>query len=139
MPEKPLLDVQAYPLRWGDIDALGHLNNTLYFRFFEQARVEWLERHGWRVSPDAGQGPVLASTACQFRQPLHYPDTVRVETWVERLGNTSFTLGHRLCRAEAPEQVAAEGEAVIVWVDYLAGGKLALPALLREQLNEVAA
>ncbi|MFC4159823.1 acyl-CoA thioesterase [Chitinimonas lacunae] len=137
MSDKPLLAVDLLALRWGDMDALGHLNNTLYFRFFEQARVEWLEHHGWRVSPDAGQGPVLASTACQFRQPLHYPATVRVETWVERLGNSSFTLGHRLCPADQPEQIAAEGEAVLVWVDYASGASQPLPERLRAQLREV--
>lgn len=125
-------------MRWGDMDALGHLNNTLYFRFFEEARVRWLEQRGWGVRPDAGTGAILAATSCQFRVPLVYPCDIRIETMVDRIGNSSFTLKHVMRRHDAPEAVAAEGEAVVVWCDYAAGTACPLPPALRDALSETA-
>ncbi|WP_374357608.1 acyl-CoA thioesterase [Chitinimonas sp.] len=129
-----LLSVDTFPMRWGDMDALGHLNNAMYFRFLEEARVRWLEAHGWGVRPDAGCGAILAATSCQFRTPLVYPGDIRVETHVSRIGNSSFTLSHRISRQDNPEQTAAEAEAVVVWCDYASGRSQPLPDALRSAL-----
>jgi acyl-CoA thioester hydrolase len=135
MTAKPL-SVDVFPMRWGDMDALGHLNNTLYFRFLEEARVRWLAQRDWGVRTDAGTGAILAATSCQFRVPLVYPGDIRVETFVERIGNSSFTMRHRISRNDAPEQTAADAEAVVVWCDYAAGTASPLPAALRQALAE---
>lgn len=135
MTAAPPLTVDVFAMRWGDMDALGHLNNTLYYRFCEEARVNWLARHGWGVALSGGSGPILAASSCQFRQPLVYPCAVRVETFVKQIGNRSFTLAHRLSRDDAPEQTAAEAEAVIVWCDYTSGSAMPLPDTLRAQLS----
>ncbi|WP_269531808.1 thioesterase family protein [Chitinimonas sp. BJYL2] len=130
-----LLGTERFPMRWGDMDALGHLNNTLYFRFCEETRVRWLDARGWRVDTAAGAGPILAATSCQFRVPLVYPCDIRIETSVARIGNSSFTLRHRICRDDQPDITAAEAEAVIVWCDYASGSSLPLPDALRQQLE----
>ncbi|MGQ5521767.1 acyl-CoA thioesterase [Chitinimonas sp. PSY-7] len=135
MSDSNLLAVDVFPMRWGDMDSLGHLNNTLYYRFCEEARVGWLARHGWSVALAAGIGPILAASSCQFRQPLVYPCNIRVETFVKRLGNSSFTLGHNISREDQTGTLAAEAEAVIVWCDYAAGMSLPLPDTLRAQLS----
>jgi acyl-CoA thioester hydrolase len=129
------LSVDVFPMRWGDMDALGHLNNTLYFRFCEEARVRWLEERGWAIRSDVTVGAILAGTSCQFRVPLVYPCDVRVETYVSKIGNSSFTLSHRMMRNNMPDEVAAEAEAVIVWCDYAAGKSVPLPDDLRAQLT----
>lgn len=134
MDAQPLF-VDVFPMRWGDMDALGHLNNTLYFRFLEEARVRWLEERGWGVRPESGTGAILAATSCQFRTPLVYPCQIRVETFVERVGNSSFTLRHRMATEEHPEVTAAEAEAVVVWCDYAAGESRPLPPELRLALT----
>ena len=138
MTTTPLF-TDVFPMRWGDMDALGHLNNTLYYRFCEEARVRWLAERGWSVTVAAGDGPILAASSCQFRVPLVYPCDIRVETSVKKVGNSSFTLAHRICRDDQPEQVAAEAEAVIVWCDYAAGTSRPLPDSLRQALGSVAA
>ncbi|GLR11968.1 thioesterase family protein [Chitinimonas viridis] len=138
MTTPTLLATEVFPMRWGDMDALGHLNNTLYFRFCEEARVRWLDQRGWGVRLDAGDGPILAATSCQFKVPLVYPCNIRLEIYLKKLGNSSFTLGHRIMRDDAPDQIAAEAEAVIVWCDYAAGTAKPLPEALRQQLEGAA-
>ncbi|MBV8467656.1 MAG: acyl-CoA thioesterase [Burkholderiales bacterium] len=133
------LSVDVFPMRWGDMDALGHLNNTLYFRFLEEARVRWLEEHGWSLRGDVAVGAILAGTSCQFRAPLVYPCDIRVETYLSKIGNSSFTMGHRIMRDDRPDEIAAEAEAVVVWCDYAAGKSVPLPETLRAQLTGGAA
>jgi len=131
---KPL-STDVFPMRWGDMDALGHLNNTLYFRMCEEARVGWLEARGWSVSTEAGTGAILAATSCQYRAPMVYPCDILIETRVAKIGNSSFTLSHRIARQDTPDVTTAEAEAVIVWVDYAAGKAQPLPPTLRAQLE----
>lgn len=133
--EPTLLSIKEYPLRWGDMDALGHLNNTLFFRFFEQSRVDWLDEHGWPVRREAAEGPMLVSTHCEFRAQVVYPGTLRIETRASRVGNSSFTIQQRMSRTDAPEQTVAEGESVSVWCDYARNASQPLPDRLRQLLT----
>jgi len=64
-----LIHTTRMAVRWGDMDAYGHVNNTVYFRYFEQARCEWLEQMGFRVSPEEPTGPVIINASCTFRVP----------------------------------------------------------------------
>lgn len=120
---------------WGQLDALAHVNNTVYFRWFEEARIELLDRVGLRAQrTTTGVGPILANTSCQFRLPLDHPDTVTIDTWVERIGNTSFTLGYRVT-SERFGQVAAEGDSVVVNYDYETRQKAPLADDVRARLS----
>ena len=123
--------VVEIPVRWGDMDAFGHVNNTVFFRFFESARIEYL-----RAIEFAGQegiGPILASTHCRFRRPVAFPDTVRVGARTTALDEDRFTMEYRLV-SEALGEVAAEGGGVVVSYDYGAAGKAPLPAAVRERI-----
>ena len=123
-------------VRWGDQDALGHVNNASYFTYIEQARIEWMESitkdEPWPAA--AVGGPILASASMQFRRPVVYPATVRVLSYTAHVGRTSFTVRNEL-RTQADGALAAEATAVVVWVDR-DGRPTPLPPTLREALGE---
>ena len=123
------------PVQWGDLDALGHVNNTRYFTWFESARIALFERVGLaNTGADLTVGPLLATTTCDFLRPLHYPDTVVVGARVSRMGNTSFTMEYAVERTAEPGVVVARGSGVIVTVDYRAGVKVRVPQATREAI-----
>ena len=64
------------PIRWGDQDAMGHVNNTVYFRYMEQARIEWMESFGYGPSEKQNQGPVIVNASCTFLIPFTYPGVI---------------------------------------------------------------
>ena len=114
--------VVTVPLLWGDQDAFGHVNNIVYLRWCETARVEYLVRIGlWPPLPPAGIGPILASISCDYKRPLTYPDTVDIGARVTRIGNRSFRMQHRVI-SQALNTIAAEVDSTIVVLDY-AGNK----------------
>ena len=123
------------PVAWGDMDAFGHVNNTVYLRWFESGRIALFERVAIpHRDVGGGQAPILARTSCQFERPLAYPDTVRVETSVERIGTKSFTMVYRVFSQQHGAR-AAQGDGVVVWYDYTAGRSVALPDALRAGLE----
>lgn len=121
------------PVRWGDMDALGHVNNTVLFQYCESARIAYFERceaeAEGRVDKGPRDGPGLVQADLSFRKQVVYPGTVRVETRCTRIGGRSFTLAYTLRDAETTD-VVAEGSSVCVWVDYAAGKALDLPEAL---------
>ncbi len=122
------------PLQWGDMDAFEHVNNTVYFRWFESARIAYFEEVGLLDSmARTGVGPILASTDCRFRIPLTYPDTVAVGARVPRIGDDRFVMEYLVVGRRSGE-AAAQGTGLIVTFDYRAGRKAPLPAELRERL-----
>ena len=87
-----------WPVQWGDQDLFGHVNNTVYFRWFESARIKFLELLGLAKlhDPKEEHGPILVHAGCNFRRQLEYPDTIKIGSRVARVGTTSFTLEHAL-------------------------------------------
>jgi len=134
----PLLDTRRISMRWGDMDAVGHLNNTCYFRYMEQIRVEWLDDIGYPIDPQ-GIGPVLGSTSCVYKREMTYPATVLISIEVEKVGRSSLKLRHHFRVEGDPETVYAVGEATLVWVDYQAGKTVSIPEAIRERLRAVGA
>jgi acyl-CoA thioester hydrolase len=123
------------PVAWGDLDALQHVNSTVYFRWFETARVALFERVGWLGERRAdGVGPILARASCVFRMPIGFPDTVELSVGVTELGEDRFTVVYRIV-SEQLGAVAAKGEGRIVCFDYNAGTKVPLPEAVREALE----
>ena len=119
---------------WGDLDALGHVNNTVVFRYFEDARIAYLDAVGFLGGAKAGGvGPILHSTMCRFRRPLGFPDTLRVGARMTEVGEDRFTLEHRVVSGRLGE-VAAEGAGVIASFDYAKQAKGALPAAVRTRI-----
>lgn len=125
-----------FPLAWGDMDAFQHVNNTRYFRFFEDARIAYFERTELIETSGmpTGIGPILASTSCRFRMPLTYPDTVLVGASVTSIGEDRFEMSHRVVSRSA-ERVAAEGSCLVVSFDYAKGHKTTLPPVWIEHIE----
>jgi acyl-CoA thioester hydrolase len=123
----------AFPIHWGDMDALGHANNVMYFRWFESARTACFQRIGVSMS-GRGVGPILASTSCDFLRPLVYPADVVVGARVARVGETSITIEYGLWRAGAEEELHARGTSVVVLIDYGTGAKVRVPDDVRQAI-----
>lgn len=127
------------PILWGQLDALGHLNNTVFFRFFEEARIVLFDRAQLRaLRADTRQGPILGTATCRFMRPIHHPDTVVIETGVRSLGQTSFVLDYRL-HSRSQNALAATGDSVVVFYDYDRGHKVPLPDDVRAALEALRA
>ncbi|WP_232538510.1 acyl-CoA thioesterase [Chromobacterium phragmitis] len=129
----PVLDTRSISMRWGDMDAVGHLNNTYYFRYLEQIRIEWLQALGFGIEPD-GIGPVLASTSCVYRKQLTYPALLDITIELEKLGRSSLKLRHHFYRRDDPGVVYASAEVLLVWVDYQAEKSVPIPEAIREAI-----
>ena len=119
---------------WGDMDAFAHVNNTMYFRYFETARIAFLDRIAFRG--ESGIGPILASTHCRFRRPLTYPDAVLVGARVSEIGDDRFTHEYRLV-SRSLDEVAAEGGGVVVAYDYGRKTRCDIPADVRARMESL--
>jgi acyl-CoA thioester hydrolase len=118
--------VVSIPVAWGEMDSLGHVNNIVYFRYFETARMRYLERAGLiDIMKEIGIGPILAKISCTYRIPVHYPDTLTVGTRVSTIGNTHFNMDY-LIISEIHGAVAT-GDSVIVTFDYRVNAKAPVP------------
>jgi acyl-CoA thioester hydrolase len=127
--------VVEIPIAWGDMDYFRHVNNIVFFRYFESARIEYLERIGFReLTAESSVGPILASTGCRFRRPLTWPDTVAVGARVTEVGDDRFSMEYRLVSRKSGE-VAAEGTGVLVSFDYAAERKVPLPEAVRRAIG----
>jgi acyl-CoA thioester hydrolase len=126
------------PIRWGDMDAFGHVNNTVYFRYMEQVRISWFERLGLIGGTEDGQGPVIVNASMEFLRQLHYPGDVIGRMSVGKPGRSSFDTGFELVRADDPGTPYARGSARCVWIDYAAGKSVPLPDELRKLLQNAA-
>lgn len=118
--------VVSIPVAWGEMDALGHVNNIVYFRYYETARMRYLERAGLiDIMKEIGIGPILAKISCTYRAPVYYPDTLSVGARVSTIGNTHFNMEH-LVVSERLGAVAS-GDSVVVTFDYRAKAKAPVP------------
>jgi acyl-CoA thioester hydrolase len=133
MAEKTQVHVLRQQIRWGDMDALGHVNNTVYFRYMESARIAFLEEATGHFDP-TGEGPVIVTAYCSFLKQLTYPGEIEVRTFVGRPGRSSIEVTHEI-RLVDPDgtagEVHAEGGAKVVWIDFAAGKSVPLPPALR--------
>lgn len=119
------------PVQWGEMDAYGHVNNTVLFRYFETARIEFLDRCGFLETYERDKiGAILHSTDCRFRRALQFPDTVLVGGRALDISADRFTMGYRVVSLESNE-VVAEGTGVVVSFDYEKRAKTALPESVR--------
>ncbi len=127
---KKLTMEMVIPIRWGDMDAWGHVNNTVYFRYLEIIRVEWLHRAAG--APDLeGEGPVIINTFCNFLRQLRYPGDVLAKHYVANPGRTSFEVYVTLERTDAPGELYATGGAKTVWMNYRKEHSVPLPDPVR--------
>jgi len=125
---RKLVHSTSVAIRWGDMDAQGHVNNTVYFRYMEQARIEWLESLRERAGDLKGQGQVIVNASCTFLAPLFYPGTVDVRMFLDPPGRSSLDSHYELW---LDERMYAEGSARIVWIDLRTQRSAPLPERLR--------
>ena len=116
------------PIQWGDQDAFGHVNNTVYLRWFESARIAYGKRIDLGDTTEGKKvGPILAAISCQYRRQLTFPDTVIIGARITRIGRSSLTMEHRVV-SEVLRAIAAEGDSTLVTFDYAAQKAIPLPA-----------
>jgi acyl-CoA thioester hydrolase len=127
------------PVAWGEMDAMQHVNNIVYFRYIESARMAYFERIGFLEYQRAtGIGPILAWTSCRFRRALTYPDTVQVATRVTKIDVDRFTMQTQIV-SQAMNDLAAESEGIVVSFDYRQQTKTQLPQEIREKIEHLEA
>ena len=120
---------------WGEMDALGHVNNVRYIAWAETARIRFFEQLGMSTRPEDPVGPILARVENDYLQPVEYPAQVTVGIRPEKVGNTSLTLAHEIWLAGRPERVVARGRAVVVLINYATQEKVRVPDEIRAALG----
>ena len=129
---RKLVHVERIPIRWGDMDAMGHVNNTVYFRYMEQARIGWFdalvpEDEAWKST-----GIVVANASCNFKRAINYPGTVEVQVFTGPPGGSSVPTYYELMIAG---EVHADGAATVVFIDMARQKPVRIPQTIRERLQ----
>lgn len=129
--------VVTIPIQWGDQDAFGHVNGVVYFRWFETARVEYLNRGGLgHLMTSHALGPILASIKGDYRRQLKHPDTVLISASITEIGRSSMKMKH-LIYSQSQQAVAAEGESTVVMFDYAAQRPTRVPDEVRQKIEQL--
>ena len=132
IPEKKKLVFElTVPIRWGDMDAMGHVNNTAYFLYLETIRIEWMRSIGCQPDPK-GEGPVIVNAFCNFYQQFEYPGDVLMKMYASDPGRSTFETWGTMERTDNPGVFYAAGGATTVWVDFPAQKSKPLPDWLRK-------
>lgn len=136
MSHRRLVHATRMAIRWGDMDAFGHVNNTVYFRYIEQARVEWFTAAGF--SWDGGEeGPVIVNAHCSFLKQLKYPGEIELQTFAFPPGRSSFETYQEIRRVDQPDVLVAEAGAKVVWVNFSTEKSVMLPQRIRNALPDI--
>jgi len=136
MSDKKQVHIMRQAIRWGDMDAFGHVNNTVYFRYMESARIAFLEQAAGDLDVQ-GQGPVIVTAYCTFLKQLKYPGDIEIRSYAGPGGRSSFELTHEIRMVDADgnaDVVYAEGGGKVVWVDFAAEKSVPLPESLKALL-----
>lgn len=128
--QKKLVYETTFTVKWGDMDAMRHVNNAMYFKYMEHARVDWFERMDFLLLPN-GQGPVIANAFCNFKRQLKYPDEVLLKMYVSNASRVTFDTWTTMERVHEPGVICAEGGATVIWIDTLREKAASLPIALR--------
>ncbi|CAG0952321.1 4-hydroxybenzoyl-CoA thioesterase [Rhodocyclaceae bacterium] len=133
--KRKLIYATILPIRWGDMDAMNHVNNTVYFRYMEQARIEWLESLGYGTGQHTDEGPVIVNAGCTYLVPLVYPGNVEVRMFIGHPGRSSLPTHYEL-RLQGNEKLYATGDAKMVWINPASGRSIPLPGNMRALAEE---
>ncbi|WP_126971289.1 thioesterase family protein [Xanthomonas sp. BRIP62411] len=117
-------------VRWRDMDSMGHVNNAKYISYLEEARVRWMLGVQGVAMTDR-IAPVVAATNVNYKRPLVWPNDILVELFVERLGSSSITIGHRILDQKDEGVLYSDGNVVVVWIDTQTGKSAPLPDAVR--------
>jgi acyl-CoA thioester hydrolase len=131
--ERKLAHVERIAIRWGDMDAMGHVNNTVYFRYMEQARIGWFDALVPGAQAWKSAGIVIANASCNFKRPINYPGTVEVRLLAGAPGGSSVPTFYEL-RVE--DELYADGAATVVFIDMRSQKPIRIPEAIRGLLKE---
>lgn len=121
---------------WSEMDLFGHVNNVAFFKYIQSSRVNYWEQTGLtKFFEENRLGPILASSACQFKKPLFYPDNITIEARVEFMKNTSFGIHHQII--DGHNEIAAEAHDVIVMFDFNKNEKIPIPEEFRKGIEKI--
>ena len=136
--KKAFLHSSNIPVNWGDMDALGHVNNTMYFRYMEIARVNWLNSLGIKLGEN-DQSFIIVNAFCEFLTPLTYPQTLEIKTFISKIGNTSVDISHDLEIEDQDQKpkLIANGFVTCVWFNFKENKSGALPKVFTELLLDL--
>jgi len=132
MSDRKLVHTERIPVRWGDMDAMGHVNNTVYFRYMEQTRISWFEALLPRGEAWGTTGIVIANASCNFKKAINYPATVEVRMYAGPPGGSSLPTFYELI---VDGQVYADGAATVVFVDMVKQKAVRIPENLRARFG----
>ena len=126
-----LLYTAPISVRWRDLDAFNHVNNSSYLTFLEESRLQWLRQipGPWRTEQAM---PVMVANELNYRRPIEWPAQLHVELFCTRLGNSSMTIAHRMVDAQDNSQLYCDGHVIMVWMDSATGKSVPLPPAVRE-------
>ena len=132
--QRKLVRTDRMTMRWGEMDALGHMNNVAYLRYLEEARIRWIDSLDidYRIG---GEGPILGTLTCKFLKPAVYPVDFEITTYIGGPGKSSFYMWHQLYNANDPGEHFVEAETKMVWIDIEAGRSRPMPDWLRDKLQ----
>ena len=133
MTERKLVHVERIPIRWGDMDAMGHVNNTVYFRFMEQARIGWFDSLVPRAEAWKSTGIVIANASCNFKRPINYPGTVEVKVHIGTPGGSSVPTFYEM---RVAGELYSDGAATVVFIDMQTQKPTRIPEKIRDLLKE---
>ncbi len=133
--QKKLVFESRQSVRWGDMDAMGHVNNAMYFRYLETARIDWFTAVGFRPDPQ-GQGPVIVNAFCNFYRQLEYPGDILVSLYVSDAARTTFETWATIEKLSEPGVMCAAGGATTIWVDFPRQKAVELPDWIRKLVSE---
>jgi len=132
LPEKKKLVYEmTMPIRWGDMDPMAHVNNTIYFRYMEVIRLEWMRSLGEKLDGRTVEGLIIVNAFCTFHKQFEYPGDILAKLYVSDPGRTSFESWTTMTKAGEPDAVYASGGSTIVWVDYTKQKSVPLPDRIR--------
>ena len=134
MSEKRLLHTARIPVRWSDMDNYGHVNNTVYLEYVQEARVEWFASVGIDID-HVPEGPVVLQTLHTYLKPVVHPATVVIELRAGAVGRSSLVVEHRLTTLDDPHNCYGEGHCKLVWIDHASNLSVAVPDKVRQVMG----
>lgn len=129
--------ITEIPVVWGEMDALQHVNNVVYFRYFETARIEYLNKIKMMEHlSNTRTGPVLSETQCRYRIPVTYPDTLYIGSRICDMQGDRFTMEYQAVSKKLGK-VTTIGTATVVMFDFNTNQKTGIPAAIVENIRSL--
>ena len=138
--KKVVLDDFAHTLKirvaWGDMDAFGHINNILFFRYFEEVRISYFEKANILYKANDGIGPILAESSCKFIRPIYYPSNIIAGASISLLEDDRFEMLYGLFN-EKSNECCAIGNSFIMAFDYIKKTKVKIPLVWVTEFKKI--